>query len=67
MQRRRRSVPHSFEKQITAKKSCLEARAASLPQGPERDDLLKKIRQLETASHMREGLSSPGMQPHTRT
>lgn len=62
MQRRRRSVPHSFEEQIAAKKSSLEARAASLPQGPQRDDLLKKIRQLETASHMSEWLTSPGLQ-----
>jgi hypothetical protein len=63
MQRRRRSAPHSFEKQIAARKSCLEARAASLPAGPERDDLLKTIKQLETAAHMSEWLTPPGLQP----
>jgi hypothetical protein len=65
MQRRRRSTPHSFEDQIAAEKSRLEAQAATLPPGPQRDALLKKIRQLETASHMNAWLTSPGLQPPT--
>jgi hypothetical protein len=32
------------------------------PQGPERDVLVKKIRQIETASHINAWLSSPGLQ-----
>jgi hypothetical protein len=62
MQRRRRFVPHTFEDQIAAEKAQLEAQAADLPPGPEKDALLKKIRQLETASHINEWLSSPGLQ-----
>jgi hypothetical protein len=37
MQRHRRSVPHSFEDQIAAEKSRLEAQAADLPPGPQKD------------------------------
>jgi hypothetical protein len=65
MQRHRRSVPHSFEDQIAADKSRLEAQAADLPPGPHNGALLKKIRQLETASHVNEWLTSPGLQPPT--
>jgi hypothetical protein len=59
---RRRSAPHTFEENIAAEKAKLEAQAAKLKPGPLRDGLLKKIRQLETASHMNEWLSSPGLQ-----
>ncbi len=37
--------------------------AAQLPYGRERDELLRKARQLETASHVNEWLSSPGLTP----
>jgi hypothetical protein len=65
MQRRRRSVPHTFEDNIAAEKSKLEAQVAGLKPGPQMDALRKKIRQLETASHMSEWLSSPGLQSPT--
>jgi len=65
MQHRPQSVLQSFEDQITAEKSQLEAQAAGLPPGPQQDALLEKIRQLETASHMNEWLTSPGLQPPT--
>ncbi len=38
-------------------------RAEALPLGAEREALLKKARQLETAAHIDEWLSSPGLQP----
>jgi hypothetical protein len=62
---RRRSVPHTFEENIAAEKAKLEAQIAQLKPGPEMDAVLKKIRQLETASHMSEWLSSPGLQTPT--
>jgi hypothetical protein len=62
---RRRSVPHTFEDQIASEKSKLEAQVVKLPPSPQRDGLLRKIRQLETASHMNEWLSSPGLQSPT--
>jgi hypothetical protein len=61
--KRRRSVPHTFEENIAAEKAKLEAQVAQLKPGRLRDGLLKKIRQLETASHMNEWLTSPGLRP----
>jgi hypothetical protein len=66
MQQRRRSPPHSFEDQLAAEKARLRAQLAKAPQGPERDTLVKKIRQIETASHLNEWLSSPGLQQPRR-
>jgi hypothetical protein len=63
MQRRRRSAPHTFEENIAAEKAKLEAQIAKLKPGPQRDGLIRKIRQLETALHMNEWLTSPGLQP----
>ncbi len=37
-------------------------KAEHLPPGPERDDMLKKANQGETASHLNEWLNSPGLQ-----
>ena len=50
---RRRSAPHTFEGNIAAEKAKLEARLTDLKPGPQMDALRKKIRQLETASHMK--------------
>jgi hypothetical protein len=60
---RRRSIPHTFEENIAAEKAKLEAELAKLKPGPQMDALCKKIRQLDTATHMSEWLSSPGLQP----
>ena len=61
--KRRRSVPHTFEANLAAEKAKLEAQIAKLKPGPEMDALSKKIRQLDTAAHMNEWLSSPGLRP----
>ena len=58
---RRQSVPHTFEENIAAEKAKLEAQLAKLKPGPQMDALRKKIRQLDTAAHMSEWLSSPGL------
>ena len=63
MQRRRRSVRHTFEDNIAAEKAKLEAQIATLRPGPQMDALRKKIRQLNTVSHMSDWLSSSGLQP----
>jgi hypothetical protein len=62
MQRRRRSAPHTFEENIAAQKAKLEAELSGLKPGPQMDALRKKIRQLETLSHMSDWLSSAGLQ-----
>ena len=60
---RRRSVPHTFEENIAAEKAKLEAQVAKLKPGPQKDALLRKIRQLDTAAQWSEWFSSPGLQP----
>ena len=60
---RRRSSAHTFEDRIAAEKARLEAQVAKLKPGPQKDGLLKKISQLETAAHINEWLASPGLQP----
>jgi hypothetical protein len=55
---RRRSVPHTFEDRIAAEKARLEAQVAKLKPGPKKDGLLKKISQLETATHINEWLTA---------
>jgi hypothetical protein len=57
----RRSESQAFDGQIAAEKSRLESEAALLGHGPDKEKLLKKIRQLDTASHMGDWLSSPGL------
>jgi hypothetical protein len=55
------SKPHSFEDRIAAEKSRAEEQLAGVSHGPQRDALVRKIRQLDTASHMNEWLMSPGL------
>jgi hypothetical protein len=61
--KRRWSTSQTFEGRIAAEKARLEAQVANVPHGPTRDAMLRKIRQLETASHVNEWLTSPGLQP----
>jgi len=56
-------VRHAFEDRIAAEKSRLDAQAAKLAPGPEKDELLKKIGQLETAANINAWLNSPELQP----
>jgi cell division protein FtsB len=58
---RRRSAPHTFEENIAAEKAKLEAQIAKLKPGPQLDALRKEIRQLDTAAHIGDWLSSPGL------
>jgi hypothetical protein len=53
--------PRSFEDQAASEKAQLVEQATKLPYGPEKDRLLRKIRQLDTALHLSEWLSSPGL------
>jgi len=60
---RRRSVPHTFEENIAAEKAKLEAQIAQLKPGPQLDAVRRKLRQLDTAAHLGDWVSSPGLQP----
>ncbi len=56
----------NLEKKWQEQAEAFTAEAAKLPHGKERDELLRKARQLETASHMNEWLSSPELKPPTK-
>jgi hypothetical protein len=54
---RKRSEPHSFEERLAEHRSRLEAEAAKLPRGSERDAVMKRIELLQTAADMHNLLS----------
>ncbi|MCG2644785.1 hypothetical protein L6639_36935 [Bradyrhizobium sp. WYCCWR 12678] len=63
MRKRRRRVQHSqpLEQRLTQEAHDLREAANALPLCAEREALLRKARQNETASHIAEWLSSPGL------
>ena len=63
MERRRIRHEKSFEERLASEARQLREQARTLPHGAQRDDLIRKARQTETASHMSEWLNSPGLQP----
>ncbi len=56
---------HLFEDHIAAERKRLEEQLPLLPQGTIRDQLLVKMRQLETASHINQWISSTGLRTPT--
>ncbi|MBR1193261.1 hypothetical protein JQ574_22655 [Bradyrhizobium sp. AUGA SZCCT0158] len=60
----RRRVKHllSLNERLEQEAARLRAQAEQLPYGPVRDKLMRKARQLETATHVDEWISSPGLQ-----
>ena len=60
--------PRRFKPEFTLQDRIMEwakkvrAQAAELPPGPEQDQLLKKVRQAETAMHLEDWANSPGLQ-----
>jgi hypothetical protein len=56
----------SLEIRISQRAKDLEDQAWRMPPGHERDMLLRRARQIETASHINEWLTSPGLQPSKR-
>ena len=60
--KRRRATLHLFADRISDQKKRVEAQLAKLQPGPEREQLLMKLRQLDTASDIDEWLSPPGLQ-----
>lgn len=63
MSQRRNRIKHiaSFEDRLAGEAYRLKERTKELPQGKDRDQLLRKARQAETASHISAWLSSPGL------
>ena len=63
MKRRRFKHETSFEERLANQARQLRDQARTLPPGAEHDELMRKARQTETASHLNAWLSSPGLQP----
>ncbi|WP_291694182.1 hypothetical protein [Bradyrhizobium sp.] len=63
MQRRRFKQTQSLEARLTEEAKRLREEAELLPPGAEREELVRKARHAETASHMNEWLTSPGLRP----
>jgi hypothetical protein len=59
MKRKKLCLEEEWHEQAEA----LKRKAEQLPYGKEYEELLRKARQLETASHVNEWLSSPGLAP----
>jgi len=55
----------SFEQKWHEQAEAFRREAEELPYGREREELLRKARQLETASHINEWVSSPGLSSPT--
>jgi hypothetical protein len=62
-ERRRFKQMQTLEYRLTTEAANLRKQAEGLPPGVRREELMRKARQAETASHMNEWLSSPGLQP----
>jgi hypothetical protein len=63
MQRRRFKQAISFKDRLASFSKEAREQAGALPPGPERDTLLKKASQADTASHLDDWANSPGLQP----
>jgi len=56
------SYSHYIQHRLANEAERLRQQARTLPAGKKRDALLRKARQIDTASHINEWLSSPGLQ-----
>jgi hypothetical protein len=62
-QRRRFKQTQTFEERLAEEAARFRKAAEQAEPGMPRDLLLRRARQAETASHMNEWLTSPGLQP----
>jgi hypothetical protein len=65
MKRRRFKQSQSLKDRLASFATDVRKRANELPPGPFKDDLLRKARQADTATHLDEWINSPGLQPPT--
>ena len=65
LKRRRFKQTSSLTERLVEDVEQLKQQLATLPPGPERDLIVRRIRQNETAAHIDEWLRSPGLQPPT--
>ncbi|WP_247351195.1 MULTISPECIES: hypothetical protein [unclassified Bradyrhizobium] len=60
--RRRFKQTETLEERLAKEADRLKHQAQTMPPGLQRDHLIRKARQAETASHMSDWLRSPGLQ-----
>jgi hypothetical protein len=60
---RRRSTPHTFDQRLSAEKARIEAELEKENPGPRRDQLKRKLRQIDVAFHVDSWASSKGLRP----
>jgi hypothetical protein len=63
MLRRRFEQTQSLEARLLEQAKRLRAEAKLLPPGAARDDIIRRARRAETAAHINEWLTSPGLRP----
>ena len=64
MRRRRVKQNTSLDEHLAEQARQIRTQAEALPHGSkEREGLVRRARQADTASHMNEWLTSPGLQP----
>jgi hypothetical protein len=66
LKRRRFKQSQSLKDRLASFAMDARKRADELPPGPVKDDLLRKVRQADTAMHLDEWVNPPGLQPPTR-
>nr|WP_080752143.1 hypothetical protein [Bradyrhizobium japonicum] len=62
-QRRRFKHTSSLEERLSEEANRLRAEAKLLPPSVAREEMIRKARQAEIASHLNEWLRSPGLRP----
>jgi hypothetical protein len=65
LRRRRQKQTISFKGRLAEWAKTIRERAARLPPGTERDEMLKRASQADTAAHLDDWANSPGLQPPT--
>ncbi len=63
MKRRRIKQDTPLQERLAMFSQELREKALMLPPGLEKDDLLRRARQADTASHLDDWANSPGLQP----
>jgi hypothetical protein len=63
MQRRRFKQATPLDQRLEEQAKRLRKEARGTPPGVQREKLVRRARQAETAAHLQEWLSSPGLQP----
>jgi hypothetical protein len=63
MQRQRSKQTESLDVRLAEEATRLREEAKLLPPCAKRDEMIRKARQAETASHLNEWLTSPGLCP----